>query len=93
MFDGTNPRRRGDEYARQATRLLDLRDMSLATIQTCVLLGAFAITCGESGAESVYYSAAARIARIMDLSANHITIDVLEAEVNRRGELIVPVLY
>jgi len=86
VFTNTSPRKRGDDYANESSRLLDLRDISLTTIQACVLLGAFSITRGESAAESVYYCAACRIANLLDL-AHKPTMDGLEKEVNRRGIL------
>ena len=51
-FNGVDPRIRGKGWAREASRLLDLRDVSLSTVQSCVLLGAYAITEGEAAAES-----------------------------------------
>lgn len=59
--------------------------MSLTTIQACVLLGTISITEGKSAAESVYYSVAVRIALLLDL-ANRQPVDILEEELNRRGE-------
>lgn len=66
-FAGVDPRLRGRQYAREAERLLDLRDISLVTIQACVLLGAYVITEGEALAESLYYSVACRLAMALDL--------------------------
>lgn len=67
FFDNTDPRSRGKPYAEEAARLLDLRDVSVTTIQASVLLGAFVITEGEAEAESIYYSIACRLAMLMDL--------------------------
>ena len=85
FFSDTNPRERGDRYAEESSRLLDLRDVSLTTAQACVLLGAFSITRGEAHAESVYYCVACRIANLLNL-ANKLTSEPIEREVNIRGE-------
>lgn len=67
FFDGIDPRVRGQPYAKEAQRLLDLREVSVTTIQACVLLGAFVITEGGAAAESLYYSVACRLAMLIDL--------------------------
>lgn len=67
FFDGTDRRARGEPYAREAGRLLDLRDVSTQTIRASVLLGAYAITEGEAMSESIYYSVACRLAMLLDL--------------------------
>lgn len=67
FFDGIDPRVRGQPYAKEAQRILDLREVSVTTIQACVLLGAFVVTEGEAAAESLYYSVACRLAMLMDL--------------------------
>ena len=79
-----DPRVRGKGWAREASRLLDLRDVSLTTVQSCVLLGAYAITEGEAAAESVYYSVACRMAMLLDL-ANAPAPSRLEREIRTRG--------
>lgn len=84
VFGDSDPRERGDSYADQSNRLLDLRDVSLATVQACVLLGAFSITRGEAAAESIYYCTACRIANFLDL-VNRPSSDAIEREVNIRG--------
>ncbi|KAN0102568.1 Fungal specific transcription factor domain containing protein [Hyaloscypha variabilis] len=83
FFSNINPRQRGDRYAEESNRLLNLREVSLTTAQACVLLGAFSITHGEAHAEAVYYSVACRIANLLDL-ANKTTSDPIEREVNVR---------
>ena len=80
-----NPRDRGREYAKESGRLLDLRDISLTTVQACVLLGAVSITEGEAAAESVYYSVGCRVANLLDLT-NRPTSDKIEREINIRGK-------
>jgi hypothetical protein len=69
----------------QATRLLDLRDVSLTTIQACVLLGCYAISEGEASAEAMYYSVACRMAMVLDL-ARAPSPTRLEREVRIRGQ-------
>jgi hypothetical protein len=69
-----------------SAQLLDLRDISLRTVQACVLLGAFSIVEGEAAPEAVYYSIACRIAMLLDLP-NAPASTRLEQEVNRRGML------
>lgn len=84
-FAGTPPRQRSDVYYKKSAALLNLRDISLTTIQACVLLGAVSITEGESGAEAVFYACACRVANLMDL-ARRPASDSIEQEVNIRGE-------
>jgi hypothetical protein len=83
FFDNTDPRTRGQPYAADAAQLLDLRDVSITTIQASVLLGAFAITEGEAEAESIYYSIACRLAMLMNLPNVAVTTR-LEQETNVR---------
>ena len=74
---------RGKNWAQKAAQLLDLRDVSLVTVQACVLLGACAITESEASAEAVYYSVAGRMAMLLDLP--HAAASTrLEREVNIR---------
>jgi hypothetical protein len=84
FFSGAEKRVRGRIYAQASAQLLDLRDISLQTIQACVLLGAFSIVEGEAAPEAVYYSVACRIAMLIDLP-NAPVPTRLEQEVNRRG--------
>ena len=83
FFDGVDPRLRGRPYAEQAAQLLDLRDVSVNTIQACVVLGAFVITEGEAVPESLYYSVACRLAMLIDLPGMP-TSTRLEQETNIR---------
>ncbi|KAK6382131.1 hypothetical protein LTS17_004016 [Exophiala oligosperma] len=84
MFVGIDPRLRGRQYAQAAQDLLDLREVSLSTIQACVLLGAFAITEGEASTEAVFYGIACRNALLLDLP-NLQASSPVEKEVNRRA--------
>jgi hypothetical protein len=83
-FATTEPKDRGKGYGRECAKLLDLEDITLTTIQACVLLGSISITEGKSAAEAVYYSVASRIALLLDL-ANKPTHDSIEEEINKRG--------
>ncbi|PCH02113.1 hypothetical protein PENOC_045020 [Penicillium occitanis (nom. inval.)] len=78
------PRQRGRPYAEEAARLLDLQNTSLTTIQACMLLGAIQGVEGNPATESVYFSAAARMAMIMDLPRAPATTRI-DQEINVRG--------
>jgi hypothetical protein len=82
---------RGEAFATECNMLLNLRDVSLTTIQACVLLGAVSIVEGEAGAETVLYAAACRIANFLDLP-NMPTPDPLQREIHIRGMFIEPSL-
>jgi hypothetical protein len=77
--------RRGDPYTEEAARLLDLTNVSLTSIQACVLLGIAAATQGEPASESVYFSIAFRMALILDLP-NAGSDSAIGAEINNRGQ-------
>ncbi|GAM43650.1 hypothetical protein TCE0_060f18629 [Talaromyces pinophilus] len=77
------PRQRGRPYAEEAARLLDLQNTSLTTIQACMLLGAIQGVEGNPATESVYFSAAARMAMIMDLPRAPATTRI-DQEINVR---------
>jgi hypothetical protein len=85
IFANVEPKDGSRGYGRKCAKLLDLEDISLTTIQACVLLGSISITEGKSAAEAVYYSIASRIALLLNL-ANKPTHDSIEEEVNKRGE-------
>lgn len=84
IFEGTDPRVRGKVYANEGRRLLDLADVSLTTIQACVLLGACSIVDGDASTEAVYYSIACRMAMLLNLPEMPVATE-LEREVNIRG--------
>lgn len=84
MFAHVDPRDRGKSYAKECERLLDWNDVSVTTIQACVLLGAFAITEGNPASEAIYYAVACRIAQLLDLP-NRPADDRVEQEVNIRS--------
>jgi hypothetical protein len=85
LFAGTSPRTRGVKYAQKSARLLDLSDVSLTSIQACVMLGACRIIEGDAAGESVYYGIACRMAQLLDLPHRQ-CVNRLEREVNIRGE-------
>lgn len=82
-------RERGKIYGKQCERLLDWNDISLITIQACVLLGAIAITDGKAASENIHYAVACRMAQLLDLPKCE-TDSALEHEVNIRGNLTFP---
>lgn len=83
-FAETDPRERGKDYKKRCEQLLNLNDVSLTTIQVCVLLGAIAVVDGNPASETIYYSIACRIAQLLDLPNCHASSRV-EQEVNIRG--------
>ncbi|KAL6399630.1 hypothetical protein AUP68_17035 [Ilyonectria robusta] len=74
---------RGRPYAREAERLLDLHEISLTTVQACILLAANFVNEGEPSTESIYYAIACRMAMLIDLP-NVPVMTQIEREVNRR---------
>lgn len=64
---------------------MNLTDISITTIQACVLLGT--ISFSESGTESeaLYYAIANRLAFILDLPGRPV-VNEIERQVNLRGE-------
>ncbi|GFF56861.1 uncharacterized transcriptional regulatory protein C1327.01c [Aspergillus udagawae] len=83
FFQDSDARERGRQYSTKCRQFLDLDDVSLITVQACVLLGAAAVAEGKPGVESVYYAAACRIAQLLDLP-NRVTVTPLEKEINLR---------
>ncbi|KPI38893.1 uncharacterized protein AB675_5922 [Cyphellophora attinorum] len=84
FFREIDPRIRGRPYAQEAEHLLNLREVSLTTIQASVLIGAYAITEGDAQAEAVCYGIACRNALLLDLP-NMAMPSRVEQEVNRRA--------
>lgn len=84
FFQDSDAREKGRQYSAKCKRFLDLDNVSLTTVQACVLLGATAVAEGKPAEESVYYAAACRIAQLLDLP-NRFTVTPLEKEVNLRG--------
>ncbi|EED15214.1 C6 transcription factor, putative [Talaromyces stipitatus ATCC 10500] len=83
FFEGCEARERHRQYSAECKRLLDLEDVSLVTVQACVLLGATAVADVKPAAESVYYAVAFRIAQLLDLPRRS-TVSAIEKEVNIR---------
>lgn len=79
------PRERGRPYIEEAERLLNVHDISLVTIQACLLLGAASVAEGEGATESIYFSIACRMAMLLDLPNAPVSTHV-QQEVNNRGE-------
>ncbi|CAG8360779.1 unnamed protein product [Penicillium salamii] len=67
FFAGIDPRERGRGFAKRCEELLDLNDVSVTTIQACVLLGAIGVVDGKPASETIYYAVACRIAQLLDL--------------------------
>ncbi|KAH6722860.1 fungal-specific transcription factor, partial [Leptodontidium sp. MPI-SDFR-AT-0119] len=74
---------RSSDYARESAKLLDLTNISLSTIQACILLGTVSRSEGDAAAESVYYSVASRMANLLDL-VHMPAKSAVEKEVNVR---------
>lgn len=85
LFASISPRTRGVPYAKKAAQLLDVSDVSLTSIQACVMLGACRIIEGDAPGESVYYGIACRMAQLLDLPHRQCE-STLERQVNIRGE-------
>ncbi|KAJ5161059.1 hypothetical protein N7492_006451 [Penicillium capsulatum] len=83
-FADVDPRMRGQGYAKECERLLELNNVSITTLRACVLLGAFWITEGNPGSESIYYAVACRIAQLLDIPHRPAESRV-EQEVNIRS--------
>lgn len=79
-----DPRERGEGFRTASEALLNIRDITPVTIQTCVLLGAYAAAHGDTDIENVYYSTAGRMCLVLDLP-NRPVASLLEREVNIRG--------
>lgn len=71
-------------YILEAEALFNLRDVSVTTIQLCVLLGSAWTAVGNAVAENLYYGIACRMAQLMDLPHRPASSQ-LESEVNIRG--------
>ncbi|CEL03791.1 hypothetical protein ASPCAL04934 [Aspergillus calidoustus] len=83
IFVGIDRRRRGDQYAERARKLLDLTDISVSTIQACILLGTVCFSDSQTKSESLYYSVAVRLALILDLPSKQCA-DQVERQINLR---------
>ncbi|UKZ74776.1 hypothetical protein TrVFT333_002446 [Trichoderma virens FT-333] len=77
------PRERGRPFTKEAERLLNLHDVSLTTIQACLLLGASAVAEGGGAIESVFFSIACRMGLLLDLPNAPVATQI-QQEVNYR---------
>ncbi|KAL3446296.1 hypothetical protein BJX65DRAFT_308996 [Aspergillus insuetus] len=77
------PWERGRPYAKEAERMLDLHNVTLTTIQACILLAINLAIEGESMTECVFLAIAARMALLLDLP-NAVAGTPLQQELNRR---------
>lgn len=84
IFRAVDPRQRGEQYAARARNLLDLTDISVTTIQACILLGTVSFSKSEMQSESLYYSVAVRLALILDLPRSRCDGEI-ERQVNLRS--------
>lgn len=84
MLHETNRRERGNDYAEKATRLFDVSDISITTVQACVLLGTLCFAESKTEGEALYYAVAVRVAQILDLPRKP-AANELERQVNLRG--------
>jgi hypothetical protein len=78
-------RERGKPYIKEAERLLNLHEISIITIQACMLLGAAAVVEGEGATESVYFSIACRMAMLLDIP-NAVATTQIDQEIQTRGQ-------
>ncbi|KXH40590.1 ZnF3 [Colletotrichum nymphaeae SA-01] len=90
-FADVDPRDRSHAYIQAAEALLNLRDVSLPTIQLCVLIGAALTANGDGESENIYYGVACRMAQLLDLPGRPAT-SLLEREINIRGMIEAPFL-
>ena len=81
----TEPRYRGFEFVGKAKSLLDMTEISVTTIQACVLLGTISFSESKSEAEALYYAVANRLAFILDLLHRPVA-DEIERQVNLRSK-------
>lgn len=82
------PRYRGTEFVKRAIELLDMTDISITTIQACVLLGTISYSESKMETEALYYAVANRLAFILDLSHRPVA-DCVERQVNLRSKHVV----
>jgi hypothetical protein len=86
LLSTIEPRERGRRYFEEAERRLNLRDISLSTVQLGILLGAYATGDGDTEAENLFYSLACRTAQLIGLP-HRPSSTALEREIDIRGEL------
>jgi hypothetical protein len=84
VYINSDPRIRGEGYRVASEALLNVRDINMVTIQTCILLGAYAAADGDTDVENMYYTLAGRMSLTLDLP-NRPVMSLLEREINIRG--------
>lgn len=82
-FANIEPSERGRTYAKVAEKLIDLHNISLTTIQACMLISAICVVEGKVGDESIFLNVACRMAMLLDLP-NAVARTQIEKEVNLR---------
>ncbi|KAH7141709.1 hypothetical protein EDB81DRAFT_691194 [Dactylonectria macrodidyma] len=82
-FADIQPSERGRNYAKEAEKLIDLHNISLTTIQACMLMSAVYAVEGKMGDESIFLNIACRMAMLLDLP-NAVARTRIEKEVNLR---------
>ncbi|KAK0386388.1 hypothetical protein NLU13_6225 [Sarocladium strictum] len=83
LLTGTAPWQRGEQFRIASENLLNIRHVSIVTIQTCILLGAYAAADGDIDVENLYYNTAGRLSLLLDLP-NQPASGILERELNTR---------
>lgn len=78
------PRDRGRKYLEEAEKRLNLRDISLETVQLAVLLGAGSTGDGDTESENNFYSVACRTAQLVGLPSRPVS-SALQREIDTRG--------
>ena len=85
FFSNTNPSDRGAALREEGCKQLDIREISLTTVQACVLLGAAHTADKDVVSENLYYTIACRLAQLLNLP-NRPVSSLLERELNIRGQ-------
>lgn len=83
-LENNEPRERGRKYLDEAERRLNLRAISLETVQLAVLLGAGSTGDGDTDAENNFYSVACRTAQLLGLPFRSVS-SALQREIDTRG--------
>ncbi|KAL2210127.1 hypothetical protein CC79DRAFT_1330519 [Sarocladium strictum] len=83
VFTNASPWQRGEHFRIASESLLNIRNITIVTIQTCILLGAYAAAEGDIDIENMYYNSAGRLSLILDLP-NRPASSMLERELTDR---------
>ncbi|KAG9258012.1 NADH dehydrogenase [Emericellopsis atlantica] len=79
----SSPQRRDHHFAELAYRALDMRDLSIVTIQGCLLLGTMCFVDNKAATETLYVATAIRLGLILDLPQRKCQTE-LERQINLR---------